>query len=70
MSGRQFGGGAPVSSVARTFTASLPATGNGGVGAAPAASLAMLSAHVDSVAPHPVYDDMVDMRLIFENGLV
>lgn len=26
--------------------------------------------HVDSQTPHPVYDDMVDLVLIFENGLI
>lgn len=29
-----------------------------------------VSNHIDSQTPHPVYDDMVDLVLIFENGLI
>lgn len=29
-----------------------------------------LSNHVESTTPHPVYDDMIDFTLIFDNGLV
>lgn len=29
-----------------------------------------LDAHINSLAPHPVYDDVPDMTLIFENGLI
>lgn len=31
---------------------------------------ALVQAHVDSLLPHPAYDDMVDLALIFENGLI
>ena len=29
-----------------------------------------LEEHILSVEPHPAYDDMPDMKLIFENGLL
>ncbi len=29
-----------------------------------------IDSHVKSSTPHPVYDDMIDLVLIFENGLV
>lgn len=29
-----------------------------------------LQAHIDSSTPHPAYDDMVDLTLIFQNGLI
>jgi hypothetical protein len=29
-----------------------------------------ISEHVESPIPHPVYDDMLDLTLLFENGLI
>jgi hypothetical protein len=29
-----------------------------------------ISAHVNAVAPHPVYDDLPSLTLLFENGLI
>jgi hypothetical protein len=37
---------------------------------ADASVLSSLEAHVDSETPHPAYDDMPSLTLIFENGLV
>ena len=37
--------------------------GNNGIGAD-------ITEHVNSPEPHPPYDDMLDLTLIFENGLV
>lgn len=31
---------------------------------------AQLLAHIQSSTPHPMYDDMPSLKLIFENGLV
>jgi hypothetical protein len=31
---------------------------------------AVLLAHIDSTTPHPVYDDMPSLTLLFENGLI
>lgn len=31
---------------------------------------AAVTAHIADTTPHPVYDDMASMTLIFENGLV
>ncbi len=33
------------------------------------ASVALITEHRNSSAPHPVYDDMVSLTLLFENGL-
>lgn len=35
-----------------------------------ASDTAALVAHVNSATPHPVYDDMPSLALIFQNGLV
>lgn len=31
---------------------------------------ALWESHVDSSTPHPAYDDMPELTLIFENGIV
>lgn len=38
--------------------------------AQPMATAAHLNAHEQAPTPHPAYDDMVSLRLLFENGLV
>jgi hypothetical protein len=40
---------------------SLPYTGNGGIA---------LKSHVDSLLPHPVYDDGPSLTLLYENAKV
>ena len=34
------------------------------------ATAAQIAAHVESATPHPAYDDMPDLTLIYENGLI
>lgn len=36
----------------------------------PVARAALLAGHVDDTTPHPAYDDMPSLVLLFENGLV
>lgn len=33
-------------------------------------STTQLTSHVNSQTPHPAYDDMQDLTILFENGLV
>lgn len=50
----------PVRTLEETV-ASLVAEGAGSAG---------LQNHIDSPAPHPVYDDLPSLKLIFENGII
>jgi hypothetical protein len=33
-------------------------------------ALVALQTHVDAAEPHPIYDDMVDLNILFENALI
>ena len=73
MIGRRFGGGAfaapSTPSVERTFASSGAAFNRVGGPVTPGSTIE-LNMHINSAAPHALYDDMQDMTLIFENGLV
>jgi hypothetical protein len=40
------------------------------VGTQGPAGASNLTPHINAATPHPAYDDMPDMTLIFDNGLV
>lgn len=40
------------------------------VAAAPDPAMDAIEAHLIDPTPHPVYDDMLDLTLLFENGLI
>lgn len=40
------------------------------ISAAPDPAMDAISAHLIDPTPHPVYDDMLDLTLLFENGLI
>lgn len=42
----------------------------GPAGPAGADTVEVVDLHIHSLLPHPVYDDMIDLRLIYENGLI
>lgn len=44
--------------------------GESGVGAVDFEARDMISLHLIDVTPHPVYDDIPDLVLLFENGLI
>lgn len=55
----------------------LPVPGPAGIGApgppgptGPAGDAAAITTHITDPTPHPTYDDLPSLALIFENGLI